>query len=256
MNLQKNNQDRRWLIVGGSHGTGLHLTNTLVNAEQSVHVVGRREKPKFESHSERLVYHRCDLGSATDVDRLVDELRQEQTGFAAIVFMQRYRGSQPDWSEEMEVCLTATRRMIDTAPEFMHDVDGAAIAVVGSVAEDYVFPDQAASYHVAKAGLRQLVRYYAVKLGPLGIRVNLVVPATILKDEARPFYESHPELLSRKAKASPLGRMGTPEDVANAICFLCSAEAGFITGQELVVDGGMSLLGHEYALAQAAASQT
>jgi len=97
------------------------------------------------------------------------------------------------------------------------------------------------SYHVAKAALSQMVRYYAVALGPLGIRVNCVSPGTIMKEEAQSFYAAHPELWELYGRIIPLGRMGSAGEVARAIAFLCSPEAGYITGQELVVDGGLSV---------------
>jgi NAD(P)-dependent dehydrogenase (short-subunit alcohol dehydrogenase family) len=77
------------------------------------------------------------------------------------------------------------------------------------------------------------------------VRVNAVAPGTTVKDEARAFYESHPEIIALFKDIVPLGRMGTADDVASLVAFLASARASFITGQEIVIDGGVSLLGQE-----------
>ena len=111
------------------------------------------------------------------------------------------------------------------------------------MASRFICSEQPVSYHIAKAALNQMVRYYAVALGPRGIRVNAVLPDTLIKDESRAFYEQNPQLRRVNESIIPLGRMGAAEDVANAVLFLCSPQSSFITGHELVVDGGMSLLG-------------
>lgn len=101
--------------------------------------------------------------------------------------------------------------------------------------------EQALGYHVAKAGLMQMARYYAVKLGPKGIRVNAVSSDAIIKPEARAFYRKNRRIPALYRKITPLRRMGTAEDAVHAIDFLCSSKASFVTGHNLLVDGGLSL---------------
>jgi len=90
-----------------------------------------------------------------------------------------------------------------------------------------------------------MARFYAVKLGSLGIRVNVVAPSTFVKAESSAYYDAQPELQTLYKKITPLGRMGTAEEVARTVAFLCGPESSFITGQELMVDGGLSLLLHD-----------
>ena len=85
-------------------------------------------------------------------------------------------------------------------------------------------------------------RYFAVNLGRKGIRVNSVTPFTFLKDESKDFYVNNHELMDLYKSIVPLGRMGTAEDSSNLIEFLCSPSAKFINGQNIYVDGGLSLV--------------
>jgi NAD(P)-dependent dehydrogenase (short-subunit alcohol dehydrogenase family) len=90
--------------------------------------------------------------------------------------------------------------------------------------------------------MTQMARFYAVKLGPRGIRVNVVAPCTFVKEESSAYYSQQTDLLAMYATITPLGRIGTAREVAQAIALLGSPEASFITGQELAVDGGLSLM--------------
>ncbi len=126
-------------------------------------------------------------------------------------------------------------------PHFAPEGDK-GIVMVSSVFSKQVGEGQLASYHVAKAGLDQLMRYYAVNLGSKSIRSNGVTPFTFLKEESKSFYLSNLPLTEMYANIIPLRRMATTEDSANAINFLCSPSASFLTGQNITVDGGLSLV--------------
>jgi NAD(P)-dependent dehydrogenase (short-subunit alcohol dehydrogenase family) len=95
---------------------------------------------------------------------------------------------------------------------------------------------------VVKAGLNEMVRYYASTLGRRGIRVNAIMPLTYMKDESRQFYENNTSLMDMYERLVPLRRMGQAEDSANALNFLCSEQASFINGQSLLIDGGVSVV--------------
>jgi 3-oxoacyl-[acyl-carrier protein] reductase len=93
----------------------------------------------------------------------------------------------------------------------------------------------AAQYSASKGAVVSLTKSLAIEWGPLGIRVNSVAPGLI----ATPITEDMPtEYLDGYAARTPLGRIGTPEDVAKVIRFLLSDEAGYVTGQTIVVNGG------------------
>jgi NAD(P)-dependent dehydrogenase (short-subunit alcohol dehydrogenase family) len=94
-------------------------------------------------------------------------------------------------------------------------------------------------YGAAKAGLEQLTRYYAVALAPAGIRVNSIAPGPFPRPEVS---RDHPEFARRLTERSPMRRVGAPEEIYPPVAFLLSSEASYITGANLVVDGGWSAI--------------
>jgi NAD(P)-dependent dehydrogenase (short-subunit alcohol dehydrogenase family) len=117
----------------------------------------------------------------------------------------------------------------------MHRAGGGAIVNMSSVHGFMAWPGGAV-YDTAKAAVVNLTRQMAIDGGPLGIRVNAVAPGWILTHEEW----SNEERLSYARRIYPLGRPGQADEVANAIHFLVSDEASFITGHTLTVDGGLT----------------
>ncbi|MCW3475638.1 SDR family NAD(P)-dependent oxidoreductase [Limobrevibacterium gyesilva] len=114
---------------------------------------------------------------------------------------------------------------------------GGAIVNIASIFGMTGFPGSAA-YAAAKAGVIGITRQMAADYGPAGIRVNAISPGLIETGMTRRRIESSAWFRSQMTDMTPLGRNGQPEDIAAAAAFLCSDDAGFITGQVLVVDGG------------------
>jgi glucose 1-dehydrogenase len=108
---------------------------------------------------------------------------------------------------------------------------------ISSVHEDMAFPGFA-SYCCSKGGLRMLMRDLAVELGPLGITVNNVAPGAIETPINKSLLKDKPKL-NALLKNIPLGRLGTPADVAGMVAFLASDDAAYVTGSTFVIDGGL-----------------
>jgi NAD(P)-dependent dehydrogenase (short-subunit alcohol dehydrogenase family) len=230
------------LIVGGTRGLGRVVARQFSAAGHKVTVLGRRAPPASDEGMSNVRHVIADLRDPPTIDQALADAVAASGPLNYVVFCQRFRGEGDAWAGEIEVSLNATRRVIDTAtPLFATDGDR-AIVVVSSVFGHYVGEGQPASYHVGKAGLDHLARFHAVNLGRKGIRVNIVTPFTFLKEESRDFYLGNEPLHDLYRRITPLGRMATTEDSANVISFLCSPQAGFVNGQNIVVDGGLSLM--------------
>jgi NAD(P)-dependent dehydrogenase (short-subunit alcohol dehydrogenase family) len=92
-------------------------------------------------------------------------------------------------------------------------------------------------YGISKAALAQMARNLAVEWGPRGVRVNAVSPGLIRTPLAQRLMDD-PSFMARRLQATPLRRVGEPDEIAGAVIFLASRAGGFLTGQNLVVDGG------------------
>lgn len=141
--------------------------------------------------------------------------------------------------------MTASKNVIERLADEFDGSNENSIVLVSSLAGHFIAEEQPLSYHLAKAGINQMVRYYAFALGPKGIRVNCVSSGAVLKGESKDFYLQNKQIYDLYKRIIPLGRMVTSEDIAHVIAFLCSPKASLMTGQNLIVDGGVSLQGQE-----------
>lgn len=243
-------QQAHSLVVGGTRGIGRAVVELFAREKHAVSVISRR--PPAENEGESVRHWSVDLLDQKCVAKALAEIVKTNGKLDNLVCLQRFKGEGEKWQREFETSLTATKFLIENLADKF--ANAGSIVLVSSAASNVIADEQDASYHVAKAGLNQMARYFAVKLGPKNIRVNTVSPGTVLKQENREFYLKNEKLMNLFQKTIPLGRMGTAEEVAEVIGFLCSPKASFITGQNLLVDGGISLLSQE-TLLQKFASQ-
>ena len=231
------------ILIGGTRGAGLALAKSLLSQGCHVSVLGRTRPADLTGTAFRFI--NADLEHPDEAVACLLEAISGRGPIHGLVFLQRYRGDGDDWEGEIAVELTSTKKIIDACIECFAPAPQAAIVTVASNAGRFIQNGGPLSYHIAKAGMVQLARWYAMKLGPRGIRANAVCPSTFLKAESKRFYLENEKLLDVYKQIVPLGRMGTAEEVAQAIEFLISPKASFITGQELFVDGGLSLHLHD-----------
>lgn len=233
------------LVIGGTRGIGRTLVKQLAATGQVLSVVARNDPGNLNQAAHNVGYWAADL---LDRERFIQVLREvvdERGKLNNLICFQRFRGTGDSWAGNLETSLTATKNAIELSVDEFDDSSDASIVIVGSIAGHLIADEQPVGYHVAKAGLNQLVRFYAVTLGPKRIRVNCVSPAAVLKEESKEFYLQSKDLADLYTKIIPLGRIGTSEEIAHVIEFLCSPQASFITGQNIVVDGGLSLQSQE-----------
>lgn len=218
------------LVAGGTRGIGRVIAQAFAKRGDMVTVVGRKE-------IERSFFW---IADAVKTQGKLDSL----------IFCQRYRPSgivtdEDVFEGEVETSLELTRSVIQECATLGYFDNPCSIVIVSSVIAHTVANEQPVGYHVAKAALEGMARYYAVTLGKRGIRVNCVAPGVTLKPENAEYYSQHPEKVELFSRINPLGRMGTAQDVANVVTWLCSPGAAFVTGQTIVVDGGVSLVNQE-----------
>ena len=124
----------------------------------------------------------------------------------------------------------------ETLTAMIEQGTGGSIVMIGSISGCTTAPNHAA-YGAAKAGSRSLARSLAVEYGDYGIRVNVVAPGAIKTDATAAHHAVSPQSTAR----IPIGRIGSPDDIANAILFFASPLSSYVTGQTLLVDGGASV---------------
>jgi acetoacetyl-CoA reductase len=149
-----------------------------------------------------------------------------------------HRMSAEKWSRDIDVNLSGSFRVVQACLLGMRDRGYGRIVLTSSLSALLGSPGQVA-YSASKAGLIGLARTVAAENAALGITVNCVLPGMIATEKVR---NMPPDVLARiREQAMPSGRFGEPEEVAGLVAYLASAEAGYVTGQEIVIDGAMHL---------------
>jgi len=231
------------IVIGGTKGLGRAFVESLRNEYDLVTVLARSAPEAPFRNGARFV-----AADAANHDSLQSGLEQAFAQGGALTSMalfQQFRGSTSPWEGKLATSLTASKLALEFFAKYATPTGDKAAVLLSSNASRLACEEQDEGYHAAKTGLLGLCRYYANRLGAQGIRVNCVSPGTVLKEENKQHFLRDNELHELFEQIIPLKRMGTAEEVASTIRFLLSPQASFITGQELVVDGGASLQSQE-----------
>ena len=186
-----------------------------------------------------------DVSKRADVEALVSRVTEELGPVAILVNNAGIEKAAPfldvtdeDWDAQLAVNLTGPYLCSQACARVMRGHGGGSIVNVSSVHEDVAFLDHSA-YAASKGGLRMLMRNLAVELAPFRIRVNNVAPGPIATPINRDKLDD-PEAKRVLERSVPLGRWGTPEEVAEVALFLASDRAAYVTGSTYAVDGGLA----------------
>jgi NAD(P)-dependent dehydrogenase (short-subunit alcohol dehydrogenase family) len=185
----------------------------------------------------------CDVTDRPSCDALAATVRRDVGAVSVLVnnagIIRRGQVTDPntrrDWDDTLAVNLDGPYNMVTAFLDQMRETRG-AIVNIGSIQSFVALPNSAA-YTTSKGGVRMLTKALAIELSPLGIRVNAIGPgftATPLNADAR----QNADYMANFTGRIPLGRIGTPEDIAQPAVFLASDMARYITGITLPVDGG------------------
>ncbi|HEY2860953.1 MAG TPA: glucose 1-dehydrogenase [Terracidiphilus sp.] len=240
------------IVTGAGSGIGQGVAKRL-GCEGAKVIVDYVGKPDGAEETERAIQAtggegqivRADITDMNDVKCLIDTAWERFGGAdilvnnAGVEKRSEFRDtSEADYDLVMNVNLRGPFFLTQAFVRRLRDANRPGrIVNISSVHEDMVFPGFD-SYACSKGGLRMLMRNLSVELGPLGITVNNVAPGAIATPINKSLLENKQQL-DALLKNIPLGRMGTPDDVAGLVAFLASEDAAYITGSTFVVDGGL-----------------
>ena len=229
------------LITGGSRGIGLATA-------QRFRALGDRVAITYNSSPppEGFFAVKCDVTSSADVDDAFKAVEQHFGPVEILVSnagmtkdMLLLRMSEDDFTEVIDANLTAAYRVAKRAAQGMLKARKGRIIFVSSVVGLLGSAGQA-NYSASKSGLVGLARSIARELGSRSITANVVAPGPVATDMLAALSEDRREALTA---AVPLGRLASPDEIAGTIAFLASADAAFVTGAIIPVDGGLGM-GH------------
>jgi 3-oxoacyl-[acyl-carrier protein] reductase len=232
------------IVIGGTKGLGKALLETIRQDYANVSVFARTV-PVASQSSGNVHFIQADVTSPTSLKAGIERAVRNHGKIKSLVFFQQHRDVENRWEGKLASTLTATRDTLDLCAGHFVEEGDKSVVLMTSIASQMVAEEQDEGYHAAKTGLLGLARYYACKFGPMGVRINCVSPGTVLKTASKHHFLENPELHDWLKQIIPLRRMGTEDEVASVIRFLLSNAASFVTGQELIVDGGAGLRSQE-----------
>jgi NAD(P)-dependent dehydrogenase (short-subunit alcohol dehydrogenase family) len=239
---------RSALVTGGSSGIGLAITQALRAAGCNVHVIDRNRRPEPRSDDGlpgAVTAHQGDVRDRAVLHAVRDEI-ERGGGLDILVANAGINVRKPaleiEPQEVEDILGTNLQAAIATMQVFVPLMLGKGsgrVIATSSVSADHGTPLRA-TYGASKAGLSGYVRAAAMEWGAHGITVNAVAPGIIRTPLTAAYMKSFPAREAAACRNTALGRIGTPEEIADVVLFLASRASRFMTGQTVVVDGGWS----------------
>ena len=239
-----------FLVTGGSRGIGRAIVKRLADDGARVAIVdadARAGRDAVEEYGDRVHFLRTDIAKESEVRRAVAAAVKwgkrldgvvNNAGIANPQIGPVERVPLARWQRFLDVNLTGAFLVVKHAVRHVRRTRGAIVNIASTRAVQSE-PDTIA-YAATKGGLVALTHALAISLGP-EIRVNCISPGWIATSEYLPRAERHPpELRAIDRRQHPAGRVGRPEDIASLCAWLLSTEAGFATGANFTIDGGMT----------------
>ena len=244
-------QGRVCIVTGGAQGIGEACVRRFAR-EGAKPVIVDVDDTRGHALAKELgaLYVHCDVGSKTDVDTVVaqtlaahgriDVLVNNAGIFKAADFLEV---TEADFDAVLRVNLKGSFLMGQAVAREMAKAGRGAIVNMSSVNGVLAIPN-ISSYNVSKGGINQLTRVMALALADKGIRVNAVAPGTIATELAAKAVLTSEEAKQRIMSRTPMKRLGEPGEIADAVAYLASDAASYVTGEIVVVDGGRLTLNY------------
>jgi NAD(P)-dependent dehydrogenase (short-subunit alcohol dehydrogenase family) len=247
--MAKRFEGKTAIVTGASRGIGLAIAERLVADGAHVVITARKKEALDEAvaHLGGPDVALAVAGRADDAEHQADAVRQAIETFGSIDLLVNNTGINPVYGPLVDLDLAAARKIVEVnciaAVSWVQQVHrawmkehGGAIVNVSSLSSVRTAPG-IGFYGASKAMLNSLTELMAVELGP-DIRINGVAPAVVKTRFATKLYEGREDEVTA---AYPLKRLGIPEDIGSVVAFLLSDDAAWLTGQTVVIDGGVSL---------------
>lgn len=238
------------IVTGGASGLGLAISKLLVDRGMHVVMVGRNEdslKAVAADLGVRASYFVSDLSKLGEIPNLIENI---YTKFSRIDVLVNNAGinlkkafvevTDEEFASVLQTNLQSVFSISREVVKKMIIAQQGAIVNISSMAARYGIP-KVIAYSAAKTGIEGMTRAMATELSPLGIRVNCVAPGFIKTAMSAKALDADPERKQKVISRTPMGRMGEPKDVAEAVYYLCSDSSSYVTGVVLPVDGGNSI---------------
>jgi NAD(P)-dependent dehydrogenase (short-subunit alcohol dehydrogenase family) len=239
------------LVTGGSSGIGFAVAQRFIKEKYHAIITGRNAQ-KLEDAvqilGENCVGIQFDLSAINEIPEFVQNIKNTYGRIDVLINNAGINQKKPfvEVTNEDFVNIVRTNQTSvfilsrEVVKIMLNQESRGAIINISSMAVHYGLP-KVISYTASKSALEGMTRAMAVELSPLGIRVNCVAPGFIETAMTRKAFQNDPERKDKVLARTPMEKLGTPLETANAVYFLASEEASFITGETLKVDGGNSI---------------
>ena len=238
------------LVTGGGTGLGYAIAQKLASIGMRLVIVGRNEETLKQASDElgsKSSYYAFDLSNISRIRDLVETMENEAGPIDVLINNSGVHLKKDIWEvtdEEYQNVITINQNAVFVISrevgKRMKSRQSGNIIMISSMASIYGIP-KVIAYTASKAAVEGMTRALAVELSPFGIRVNCIAPGFIKAEMSSKALDKDPDRKERVLSRTPLSRLGEPEDIANAVLFLVSDAAKFITGVVLPVDGGNSI---------------
>jgi NAD(P)-dependent dehydrogenase (short-subunit alcohol dehydrogenase family) len=238
------------IVTGGASGLGLAITTKLVENEIKTIIIGRNEtnlKKVADSLGKFCSYKVFDLQDLKGIPQLVGEIVKEHGKIDILVNnaginqkKQFLEVTDEDFQNIIQTNTTSVFAISREVLRFMLKAESGSIINISSMAARYGIP-YVISYTAAKSAIEGMTKAMAVELSPKGIRVNCVAPGFIATNMSAKALDSDLERKQKVMSRTPMGKLGEPADVAEAVYYFATDASKYVTGVILPVDGGNSI---------------
>ena len=243
-------QGRVALVIGAARGIGRGIAERFVEEGAKV-MIGDREEAQGSATAQalgkdRASFVRTDISQEQDAQNAVEatvaqfgslDILVQNAGIFPLTLIENI--SSAEWDRVLAVNLKGGFLAARAALPAIRKSKGGRMIFTSSITGPRVTSPGHGHYSASKAGINGFIKAAAIEFAPYGITVNGVEPGNVLTEGVKQHRSA--EFIRAMEQAVPLGRLGTPRDIANAVLFLASEEASYITGTTIIVDGGQTL---------------